>query len=177
MPPLVPATVSAKVPDVVIGDPATEISPPVNVSPTLVTVPVPVTVFHVGSAPVFAVRTWPVVPLAIVAGAVPAPPPMTTPWAAKAALVAQVDALEKYGIPPEFPATVKASVPAVVMGEPETVRRPPVNVSPTLVTVPLPLPPVPPELQHPGIVPFPAAILRVVAEVAVIAAIQVFGST
>jgi hypothetical protein len=40
MPPLVPATVSAKVPLVVMGDPDTEISPPVKDCPTLVTVPV-----------------------------------------------------------------------------------------------------------------------------------------
>ena len=39
MPPLVPATVRAKVPLVVIGDPPTEMMPPVNVWATLVTVP------------------------------------------------------------------------------------------------------------------------------------------
>ena len=39
MPPEVPATVKANVPLVVIGLPATEISPPVNVSATDVTVP------------------------------------------------------------------------------------------------------------------------------------------
>lgn len=41
MPPLVPATDKAKVPLVVIGEPATEIMPPVNVWATLVTVPEP----------------------------------------------------------------------------------------------------------------------------------------
>lgn len=40
MPPDVPATVKASVPDVVIGEPATEISPPVNVCATDETVPV-----------------------------------------------------------------------------------------------------------------------------------------
>ena len=41
MPPLVPATVSAKVPELVIGEPLTEIKPPVNDCATLVTVPAP----------------------------------------------------------------------------------------------------------------------------------------
>ena len=41
MPPLVPATVNARVPDVVTGDPPTEINPPVKDAPTEVTVPVP----------------------------------------------------------------------------------------------------------------------------------------
>ena len=41
MPPLVPATVKAKVPLEVIGEPPTEINPPVNDCPTLVTVPEP----------------------------------------------------------------------------------------------------------------------------------------
>ena len=39
MPPEVPATVKANVPDVVIGEPATEIKPPVKDCATLVTVP------------------------------------------------------------------------------------------------------------------------------------------
>ena len=39
MPPEVPATVKARVPALVMGDPATEINPPVNVWPTEVTVP------------------------------------------------------------------------------------------------------------------------------------------
>jgi hypothetical protein len=45
----------------------------------------------------------------VVAGAAPAPPPTTNALAANAADVAQVDALEKYGMPPEVPATVKAT--------------------------------------------------------------------
>ena len=39
-----------------------------------------------------------------------------------------------------MPATVKASVPDVVIGEPATEIKPPVNDCATLVTVPLPLP-------------------------------------
>ena len=41
MPPDVPATVRSKDPEVVIGELATEIRPPVNVWPTEVTVPPP----------------------------------------------------------------------------------------------------------------------------------------
>ncbi len=41
MPPLVPATVSAKVPLLVMGEPATEIKPPVKLCATLVTEPDP----------------------------------------------------------------------------------------------------------------------------------------
>ena len=41
MPPEVPATVKANVPDVVIGEPATEIKPPVKDCATLVTLPLP----------------------------------------------------------------------------------------------------------------------------------------
>ena len=41
MPPDVPATVSARVPELVIGEPLTEIKPPVNDCATLVTVPAP----------------------------------------------------------------------------------------------------------------------------------------
>lgn len=44
MPPLVPAIVNAKVPEVVIGEPATETIPPVNVCATEVTVPEPLPV-------------------------------------------------------------------------------------------------------------------------------------
>jgi hypothetical protein len=61
-PPDVPATVRAKVPDAVIGEPETEIKPPVNVCATLVTVPVPVTVVHVGAPAPPDVSTWPDVP-------------------------------------------------------------------------------------------------------------------
>jgi hypothetical protein len=74
----------------------------------------------------------------MVDGAAPAPPPTTKALAAKAAELAQVDALEKYGIPPDVPATVKAKVPVVVIGEPLTDIKPPVNVWPTEVTVPAP---------------------------------------
>jgi hypothetical protein len=40
---------------------------------------------------------------------------------------AQVDELEKYGKPPDVPATVSASVPLPVIGEPATEIKPPVN--------------------------------------------------
>ena len=76
------------------------------------------------------------VPVVVVAGAAPAPPPKTIALAVNAALVAQVDALEKYGMPPLVPATVSANVPDVVMGEPATETMPPVNVCATEVTVP-----------------------------------------
>jgi hypothetical protein len=79
------------------------------------------------------------VPVVVVAGAAPAPPPITRAFAASAALDAQVVPLEKYGTPPEVPATVSASVPEVVTGEPATETMPPVKVCPTLVTVPEPL--------------------------------------
>jgi hypothetical protein len=59
-PPEVPATVSAKVPEEVIGDPATEIIPPVNDCATLVTVPAPAAA-HEGT-PAATVRTVPVPP-------------------------------------------------------------------------------------------------------------------
>ena len=49
MPPDVPATVKANVPAPVTGEPPTEITPPVNVWPTLVTVPAPATVAQVPS--------------------------------------------------------------------------------------------------------------------------------
>jgi hypothetical protein len=76
------------------------------------------------------------VPVVVVAGAAPAPPPRTNELAASAADVAQVDALEKYGTPPDVPATVKANVPEVVIGEPATEIKPPVKDCATLVTVP-----------------------------------------
>lgn len=80
------------------------------------------------------------VPVEMVEGAAPAPPPTTIAFAAKAAEVAQVDALEKYGMPPDVPATVSAKVPLVVIGEPETEIKPPVKDWPTEVTVPPPPP-------------------------------------
>lgn len=73
------------------------------------------------------------VPVVTVAGAAPAPPPTTKAFAASAADVAQVLALEKYGIPPDVPATVMAGVDVAVAID----NKPPVN--PTLVTVPEPL--------------------------------------
>jgi hypothetical protein len=74
-----------------------------------------------------------------VEGATAAPPPTTSEFAARTPEEAHVVAPEKYGMPPEVPATVRASVPAPVTGEPETEIKPPVNVCPTEVTVP-PLP-------------------------------------
>jgi hypothetical protein len=65
-------------------------------------------------------------------GAAPAPPPSTKSPAGSAAEVAHVDALEKYGIPPEVPATVNAGVVVDVATE----IKPPVNE--TEVTVPVP---------------------------------------
>lgn len=67
------------------------------------------------------------VPVVVVAGATPAPPPKTIALAANAAEVAQAVALEKYGIPPLVPATVRAKVPLVVIGDPPTEIMPPVN--------------------------------------------------
>lgn len=87
--------------------------------------------------PVFTPRavTTPV-PVVTVLGAAPAPPPTINALAVNAALVAHVDALEKYGMPPLVPATVRANVPEVVIGEPATETMPPVNVCATEVTVP-----------------------------------------
>jgi hypothetical protein len=77
-----------------------------------------------------------VVPLVVkkvlVDGAVAAPPPRIGELAVNAAEVAQVDAEEKYGIPPLVPATVSAGVVVGVATE----INPPVND--TLVTVPEP---------------------------------------
>ena len=71
-------------------------------------------------------------------GATPAPPhPIRFP-AAPAELEAHVLAEEKYGMPPEVPATVRAKVPLFVTGDPPTEINPPVKLPPTLVTVPLP---------------------------------------
>jgi hypothetical protein len=72
-----------------------------------------------------------------VAGVVPAPPPRTTAFAPRAAEDAHVLAELKYGIPPDVPATVNASVPLPVTGEPATESNPPVKEAPTLVTVPV----------------------------------------
>ena len=64
MPPLVPATVKASVPELVIGEPATEIKPPVKDCATLVTVPV-AAADHVGVPAPALVSTWPNVPAAV----------------------------------------------------------------------------------------------------------------
>jgi hypothetical protein len=71
-------------------------------------------------------------------GAAPGPPPMIGAFAVRAADDAQVEAEEKYGMPPLVPETVSASVPEAVTGEPVTEIRPPVNVCPTLLTLPVP---------------------------------------
>ena len=101
----------------------------------------PVPVSSVSSAARFALVGVPrnvKAPAAVVVvdGAAPAPPPMTRALAVRAAEVAQVDELEKYGMPPDVPATVKASVPLVVTGEPPTETIPPVKVCATEETVP-----------------------------------------
>ena len=73
--------------------------------------------------------------------ALPAPPPSISELLVSAPLDAHVDELEKYGTPPLVPATVNASVPLSVTGEPATLMSPPVNVCETLETLPLPAPP------------------------------------
>lgn len=90
-----PATVNARVPLDVIGEPATEIKPPVKDCATLVTVPLVAGAAQVGAPPVVAVRTCPVVPAAVATGVAPAPPPYTTPYWVRAALEAHVLALLK----------------------------------------------------------------------------------
>jgi len=62
MPPEVPATVNANVPEVVIGEPATEMIPPVNDWATLVTVPRYASVAQLGRPPETTKRC-PVVPI------------------------------------------------------------------------------------------------------------------
>jgi len=69
--------------------------------------------------------------LALVSGAVAAPPPRTTPVDASSAEDAHVDAEEKYGIPPDVPATVSAGV---VVGVATEIKPP---VKETEVTVPV----------------------------------------
>ena len=76
------------------------------------------------------------VPVVVVAGATPAPPPIISAFAANTAEDAQPDAELKYGMPPLVPATVRASVPDAVTGDPLTEISPPVNDAPTEVTVP-----------------------------------------
>ena len=97
---------------------------------------------NVGAPDALPCNTVVVVPVLFnVLGATPAPPPITKAFAFNAALDAQVVPLEKYGIPPLVPATVKANVPDVVIGLPATETIPPVNDWATLVTVPDPPPP------------------------------------
>ena len=74
------------------------------------------------------------VPVVMVEGAMPAPPPIISAFAVNAAEVAHVVALLKYGMPPEVPATVRAGVVVAVA----TLIIPPVNE--TDVTVPEPPP-------------------------------------
>src|ERR1700735_5330370 len=61
-------------------------------------------------------------------GAEPAPPPITGRLAVRAADDAHADDDEKYGMPPDVPATVSARVPVEVIGEPPTDISPPVKV-------------------------------------------------
>ena len=72
---LVTQVAQAMVPVVVIVPPVMGLVVAIEV-----TVPVPVTVWNVGSDPdPFEVNTCPDVPAAVDVGAVPAPPPITTP--------------------------------------------------------------------------------------------------
>ena len=97
IPPDVPAIVNAGVVVAV----ATETIPPVQL--TLVTVPLPAGLDQDGAAPVVAVRTCPVVPVAVAEGATPAPPPYTTPYWVSAADEAIVPAAVNAKTPPEVP--------------------------------------------------------------------------
>jgi hypothetical protein len=63
------------------------------------------------------------VPVAVVAGAAPDPPPIINAFADSNAEDAHVDALEKYTAPPDVPATVNAGVVVAVA----TLIKPPVN--------------------------------------------------
>lgn len=99
-------------------------------------------------APAVANSAWVVVVSAeMVEGVAPAPPPIMTAFDVSSADEAHPEELLKYGMPPDVPATVSASVPFVVTGEPATEISPPVNVSATLVTVPVPT-------EHPLVVRF-----------------------
>ena len=112
-----PATVKARVPFVIIGDPLTEIKPPVNDCATLVTVPAPAGVDHVPS-PRQKVNADALVPeFKLVTGRLP---------------VTCVARLTPLKVPPNVKLPVLVTVPVRVM--PLTV---PVPL--TEVTVPLPL--------------------------------------
>ena len=132
MPPLV--TGSVPVTPVESGRPVAFVSVPLDGVPNA-----PPLTTNAPAVPVFTPRavTTPV-PVVIVEGATPAPPPIIKEFAARTAEDAQALAEEKYGIPPLVPATVNARVPEVVTGEPDTEMMPPVNVWPTDVTVPPP---------------------------------------
>ena len=117
MPPEVPATVNARVPFVIIGDPLTEIKPPVKDCATLVTVPAPAGVDQVPS-PRQKVNADALVPeLRFVTGKFP---------------VTCVARLTPLNAPPSVKLPVLVTVPVRVI--PLTV---PVPL--TLVTLPLPL--------------------------------------
>ena len=66
------------------------------------------------------VTRTPLFAVAMLAGATPAPPPMTSPFAASTPDDAHAAAPEKYGMPPLVPATVSARVPVPVIGDPVT---------------------------------------------------------
>src|SRR5580658_1585296 len=75
----------------------------------------------VGAPEALPCRTVVVVPrLLNTVGADPAPPPRIIALAVNAPEDAHADAELKYGIPPDVPATVRARVPEVVIGEPPT---------------------------------------------------------
>lgn len=74
------------------------------------------------------------VPVVVVEGDAPAPPPIIIALAVKSPDDAHVEVEEKYGIPPDVPATVNAGV---VVGLATEINPP---VKPTVVTVPLPVP-------------------------------------
>jgi len=118
MPPEVPATVNARVPLVIIGDPLTEIKPPVKDCATLVTVPAPAGVDHVPS-PRQKVNADALVPeFKFVTGKLP---------------VTCVARLTLLKVPPSVKLPELVTVPVKVMPLTDPVL-------PTLVTVPLPLP-------------------------------------
>ena len=60
------------------------------------------------------------VPVVVVDGAVPAPPPITSAFAASAALELSAEVELKYGTPPLVPAGVQVKVPDDVTGDPLT---------------------------------------------------------
>jgi hypothetical protein len=131
VPPLATANVPAivMVPDPVIGPPlyVRPVVPPLTL--TLVTVPVPVTVVQVGAPAPPDVSTWPDVPVAEYASAVP------VPYGIVPALGVAVLFVPPFAVPS---VPVRVIVPDVVTGPPLAVRPvvPPLTL--TLVTVPVP---------------------------------------